>query len=99
MNKLIIILGLVLLSAASAVAANLQTMDGAKPNSTQTFNGPNETSTGVSSIETNRGNNTLTHESNRNFEKGKRNHQVIIAGYGDPDGRGTPGEGRGSDKN
>lgn len=96
MNKLIIILGLVLVSTTTALAANLQTGDGAKQDSTQTFNIPNRTSTGISSTNADRENDTLTQESELNFVKREGNHQLIIAGYGDPERRGTPGEGRGS---
>ncbi len=96
MNKLIIILGLVLVSTTTALAANLQTVDGAKQDSSETFNKPNKTSTGISSTEADRGNNPLTPESKLNFVKRGGNQQLIIAGYGDPERRGTPGEGRGS---
>lgn len=96
MNKIIIILGLVLLSTTNALAANLQTVDEAKQNNTKASNVPKKTSTEISSTEVDGGNNSLTQASKLNCVKCGGNHQLIIAGYGDPERRGTPGEGRGS---
>ncbi len=93
MKKLIIILGVVLLSETDAFAASSKTMDWAL-HSFQTCNLTSCTSTQVASIKADRGNNPLTQQSSLNPVKLKRNLRFTVAEAvpptrGNPDGRGS----------